>query len=125
MQLCVTMCTLRIIKLWITMGKLWSCDVLWKKKLNFEKIWYFTKNYGYWCFIENIEIAGTMEKMLTDLLGKLVSFVWWFLSHSEILQSHMHGDVTITGDGLKIVTCTRHSLQFFSTPRFMGYWTSV
>lgn len=78
----------------------------YEKKLNFEKIRYFTKNDGYWCYIENIEIAGTMEKMLIDLLGKLVSFVWWLLSHSEILQSHKHGDVTITGDGFKIVTNT-------------------
>ena len=34
-------------------------------------------------------------------------FVWGFSSHSRIF--HSYGDFTITGEGLQILTCARHS----------------
>ena len=39
-------------------------------------------------------------------------FIWAFSSHSRIF--HSYGDVTITGEGLQIVTFTRHKWSFSS-----------
>ena len=39
-------------------------------------------------------------------------FVWGFSSHSRIF--HSYGDVTITGEGLQILTDARHSCPLIS-----------
>ena len=46
---------------------------------------------------------------LADFVCLLGLFVWSFLSISRIF--HSFGDVTITGEGLQILTYTRHSLS--------------
>ena len=42
-------------------------------------------------------------------------FVWSFTSHSRFF--HSFWDVTITGEGLRILTYARHSWPFISVPR--------
>ena len=55
-----------------------------------------------------------MESLRAFGSGGLKSFVWFFFfgggclsSHSRII--HTYGDVTITGEGLQILTYARHS----------------
>ena len=52
-------------------------------------------------------------------------FVWGFVSHS--ITFHSCGDVPITGDGLKILTYTRHSwpLNSFSVLHLLWHESSV
>ena len=57
-------------------------------------------------------------------------FVWGLSSHSRIF--HSYGDVTITGEGLQILTYARHSWPFgieqwgfFSVPHLLWHWASV
>ena len=58
-------------------------------------------------FVNRVSTNTTLYSHITFFVT-FVFFLWGFTSHSIIFQSY--GDVTITGEGLQILTYARHSL---------------